>query len=594
MTIQRYTDRVRWLRDRIDLSGAIIGAQLTPLHDLVAPTLERLPADIGAQLRRDFWKRHDADGGWDAKHAAQNWLAAEVSEFEGEKVHRAFDEHEIRALASRWSDLCRRMVRLEPMQEFARSVGIEPPQVRGTVTSIGAAGRLACPRWWRRQIRKHYLRRAESHLRAVGFVHRRRQVYASDRAVENRRQRKTRDRAMLQEMMVVSDAGDQLELWDVVQGSQANPAIRRAELMTRLRGFEEVAKCAEHVALFFTLTCPSAFHRMHDNGTKNERWEGFTPRDGQAWLSKMWARARSKLKRLKVMFYGFRIAEPHHDGTPHWHAVFFVPPHHAGDLQTVVGGIWISEYAHEPGAQRYRTKVVPINPAKGSACGYIAKYVAKNIDGFEVGDDHETEGQEAAQSCDRVGAWAAAHGVRQFQQIGGPPVTVWRELRRLREVGVHAAIREAHAAADAGQWADFITACGGIEAGRRCAVGLWTETTGELNQYDELRGPQIAGVEAVDRRVVPVPLPSKAKKRCRLVRRFAWADRVTARVRTREKVWRIQRKAPANTGVLRACRFESGSPAPPLGPVSITVRGSKTMPADERTGASIRGSPWMH
>jgi hypothetical protein len=670
-----------------DLSRAMFGVLPTPLPELLAPTLERLPGDIGAQLKRDFWKRHNTDGEWSTKYAAQEWLATEVAEFEREKIHRAFDEPEITALAKRWSDLCARMVRLEPMQDFARSVGIEPPEVHKNVTRVGAARRLSCPRWWRRQIRKSYLRRAETHLRARGFVHRRRQVYASDRAVDNRRQRKARDRALLEELQAVSDAGDQLNLWDVVAKSQANPALRRAELMTRLRGFEEVAQLAGHVAEFITLTCPSAYHRTHDNGTQNERWEGFSPREGQGWLCKMWARVRAKLKRVKVMFYGFRIAEPHHDATPHWHAVLFVPSHHADALRAVVAGIWLAEYGDEPGAARYRSKFVRIDPTKGSACGYVAKYIAKNIDGFEVGDDHETEGKDAKESCDRVAAWASAHGIRQFQQIGGPPVTVWRELRRIRvEVRDSATIEAARKAADSGEWAAFIAALGSeggksvrtgsarastavrvpdgrageavVPTSRNCVVRVWTEVTGELSQYEELRGPQIAGVQAYERddsgradtsrearrhcaagsrdeaveqlrRVESACVagvrggalgsavgdsareePAAASGRCG---RTAAGDgqRRVVRVRTRCKVWRIQRKASgqradALPGHARTCGIATrthdspgnSGPVSSLGPVSITVRGLISVPSGNVAGAhasSIRGSPpWLN
>lgn len=577
----------------------LFNVPLTPVEEQVAPKIGRLPADISAQLKREFWRKlypHAYDSDYtltDAvKHAADDWLASQVKEFEREKIHRAFDEPEIRALADRWSQLCMRMGRLETMQDFARSVGIEPPEVKKNVTRVGAARRLSCPRWWRRQIRKHYLRRAEVHLRARGFVHKRRQVYASDRCVQNRRERNAAGRALLQELQAVSSEGDQLELWDVVQASQSNPALRRAELMTRLRGFEEVAQAAGHVAEFVTLTCPSAFHARHANGAPNERWQGFAPRDGQQWLCRMWARARAKLQRLSVRFYGFRIAEPHHDGTPHWHAVLFVARHHVDVLRRVLDGIWLSEYGDEPGARDIRSKFVEIDPAKGSACGYVAKYVAKNIDGFEVGDDDETrwtdargrkQVQDAAESSARVAAWASAHGIRQFQQLGGPPVSVWRELRRLRGVELQVgAMEAARAAADAGEWAAFVSALGGIERGRHGEVELWTEVTGELSQYDELRGPQIAGVQSWASEQARESVTSL--QRAQVASGAAGGDTpaVPIRVRTRTKCWRIQRKAVGRTSQqtvnLRSEPLDSGRLSS-LGPVSITVRGSISVPS---------------
>lgn len=632
---QHYAQRVRWTPEthRVDLSRAVIGAgELTPLHDVAAPTLHRLPIDIAAQLKRDFWKRHDAAAEWSGKYAAQEWLADEVSAFEREKVHRAFDEEEIRALAQRWADLCMRMQRLEVMQDFARSVQIDPPEVKRNVTRVGAARRLMCARWWRRQIRKVYLRRAEAHLRARGFVHKRRQVYASDRAVENRGQRKARDRALLQELEAVSDAGDQLNLWEVAQKSQANPALRRAELMTRLRGFEEVAQLAGHVAEFVTLTCPSAFHRTEADGRANPRWAGFSPREGQQWLCKQWQRARAKLARLSIRYYGFRIAEPHHDGTPHWHMVLFCASHAAEALQAVLRGVWLSEFGDEPGAGKHRANFKRIDPAKGSAAGYLAKYVAKNIDGFEVGEDHETQGSDAKDSCDRVAAWASAHGIRQFQQLGGPSVCVWRECRRIRAQlnDIQAeAIEAARQAADAGEWANFITALGGIEQGRGGRVALWTERTGDLNQYDELRGSQIVGVQSYECRsgagvggegaqgadsgregvsggvgrnggggrgdagASRIDLPADGRAAGVLAQPF--------RIRTRCKVWRIQRKKGSGLADVAGARERAGVILPlpsSLGPVSITVRESRSVPSVRVTGAhgshSTKGPPWMN
>jgi hypothetical protein len=545
---------------------------LTPLPNIAAPRIDGLPGDLQAQLKRQFWKRHDASGTWEEKHAAQDWLNSEVAVFERERLSVAFDDHEIRQRASRAADLCKRMVRLDYMQDHARTLGINPPEVGKRITRISAAKRLTCPRWWRRQMRKHYTRRAESHLRAAGFVHRHRQVYASDRAVAWRRERKTRDRALLQELVAVSDAGDQLNLFEVVDKSQANPALRRAELMTRLSGFEEVAKIAGHEALFVTLTTPSAYHATLANGSVNPLWEKFTPSEGQQWLTRMWARARSKLKRLSIVFYGFRIAEPHHDGTPHWHMVLFATKVAADCLRNVLKGVWLSDYSHEAGAQEHRAKFERINPLKGSATGYLAKYVAKNIDGFQVGEDFETVGVDARSSVDRVAAWASTHGIRQFQQLGGPPVTVWRELRRIRTVCELVGIEMARVHADAGDWCAFINALGGIGRGRAGRVTLRKEFTGEINQYDEVRDAEVIGVQ-----------------------------HACGHVRTRLKVWRIEkaRRCPegeSSTHIPAAPKSSSS-----LGPVSITVRGSQSVPSVPFIGAHASrplkpqvDPPWMH
>lgn len=46
--------------------------------------------------------------------------------------------------------------------------------------------------------------------------------------------------------------------------------------------------------------------------------------------------------------------------------------------------------------------------------------------------DDDLYGNDAKDASKRISAWASNWGVRQFQQLGGPPVTLYRELRRIQ------------------------------------------------------------------------------------------------------------------------------------------------------------------
>jgi hypothetical protein len=572
------------LRGYFKPEGAQTAEALTPVHLLAAPTLERLPLDLSQGLTLKFYQRRDAATDWPQRIAAQEWLDDEVKLFEKERLHVAFDEWEINERATKWAHLCTKMMVLEVMQDFARDRGIEPPIVEKSVTRVGAAKRLQSERWWRRQLRKTWTRQAETHLRAVGFVQKRKQLYASDWCVAFHKQRKKRNANVLKELVAVSDAGDQLSLFDIAEKSLANPALRRAELMTRIVGFERIAETAGHRARFFTLTAPAAFHRMHSSGGEVKSWNGATVRDAQAWLCKMWARSRAALKRMGALFYGFRIAEPHHDGTPHWHLLLMGTRAVLDQITRVLRAAWFSEFANElvndkAKKARFCVKAVvrklKADGTTTSVAGYIAKYIAKNIDGYKVGADYEADNIEATTTCERVSAWAATHHIRQFQQIGGPSVGIWRELRRLRNVVSIEKIEAAREAADAGDWEKFVAAIGGIAVGRDTQLTLWKEQTGELNQYEELRDAQTVGVQCGSNTSISSRQSFAVSASGSLSERDIQKNCTTSssvikseRVMTRLKCWRIAREGIGSWAPFRR-------PTSYLGPVSITVRDQK-------------------
>ena len=165
---------------------------------------------------------------------------------------------------------------------------------------------------------------------------------------------------------------------------------------------------------------------------------------------------------------------------------------------------WDAAQYSEFAAVKSRIDFTAINWNKGTAAGYIAKYIAKNIDGktvtgASIGGDYESNDlSNAIETAERVACWASVHGIRQFQQIGGPPVTIWRELRRLDKKELTATddyIVRAALAADAGDWGRFTQIMGGVEIKRKDRpVQLYKEKTELLNKYGEERPALIYGV----------------------------------------------------------------------------------------------------
>ncbi|MFZ6732246.1 replication endonuclease [Undibacterium sp. Ji42W] len=295
--------------------------------------------------------------------------------------------------------------------------------------------------WWVRSIRKEHARRFEHVAIQLGFTSYKAGIYLSNESAARQRKRNADNAALLAKVELENEEGHRYTLAELSELGVSNKAIRRGELMTRIRGFEEIAQDLKHSGMFWTITAPSKYHAiLSKSGDLNPKYCGATPRQAQAYLCKIWSRIRSALHKRGIQPYGFRIAEPHHDGCPHWHMLLFVAPEHAVMMETIIRKYALKEDGQEHGAKENRVKLVNIDAGKGTAAGYIAKYVAKNIDGAHVGD-HKTSdgwtvttdllGNEEITPSQRVTYWSQLHGIRQFQQIGGAPVGVWRELRRV-------------------------------------------------------------------------------------------------------------------------------------------------------------------
>jgi Bacteriophage replication gene A protein (GPA) len=426
-------------------------------------------------------------------------------------VHHAFDEQELRDLAERRARQCERLRTLEQRAGFAEYCDVPPPILGRTITPEGAFKRLADSLWWRRALRKHWTRAAENGERELGIVRAGREPYASNDAVRRRAAQKRRWAEWLANHQVHSDDGAVIPLDVIAARSLANPALRRGELMARARGLEEIAQRLSHVALFITLTTPSRFHAELVGAGRNPSYDGSTVRDGQTWLFTIGARIRAELQRKAILHYGIRVAEPHHDGTPHWHYVVFARRRNVADVFEIFTRHALSDAGDEPGARDIRIVCEELDPKQGSAVGYLAKYISKNIDGKgAIGHEHSDEDPERrvggpGGTIERVDAWASTHGIRQFAQLGTPPVSLYREARRLRDPVADPDIERARLCADRGSYGRFIDCIGGISAGRRANLRLERADLGERSRYGEARPPAVVGLRWASSVVITRP-----------------------------------------------------------------------------------------
>lgn len=352
-------------------------------------------------------------------------------------------------------------------------------------------------RFWSRLLRK-YARRWREHLHiAFGDVRRDVSPYCSKNHVKQWDARRKRSRAIMSRLELEDQVtGERISLIEQIDKSVSNPEKRRVELMTRIGGFEKVATESGYTGSFFTLTAPSKYHAYTAFGHRNHKWNGASPRRSQRYLNQIWQQIRAELARREIPVFGLRVAESHHDGTPHWHGLLFTAPEHTDELKEVMEDYATREDAEEltgKSGKQPRFELKPIDPALGSATGYVVKYISKNIDGYALDgeSDHES-GRPLKETAKHATAWASCWGIRQFQFLGGAPVSVWRELRRLKNQDladrVSPVFGELHRAAHAGDWQGYITLQGGPFVSRsRLVLRAWYQYKNEPTSYGEYR-----------------------------------------------------------------------------------------------------------
>lgn len=416
-----------------------------------------------------------------------NFILAELSQAHAQ----ASDESDYKythRLYMTAATITRELSQTPPLWEKVTSRLFDPEEVTPAIL------RIQTEKWWKGRLRRVAASWREHLQIALANVSKKHTPYASNMTVSEWREQKRRTREFLKGRELEDEEGNRISLIEKYDGSVANPAIRRCELMTRIHGFENICNEMGFIGEFYTLTAPARYHATIKTGHRNRKWNGASPADTQRYLCSVWQKIRAKLHREEIRIFGIRVAEPHHDATPHWHMLMFMRSEQAERVRET-----ISDYAwQEDGselttekARKARFHAEAINPEKGSATGYVAKYISKNIDGYALdGETDDESGKDLKETASAVSAWAARWHIRQFQFVGGAPVTVYRELRRMADSetahGLSVEFAAAHDAADAGDWAWYVNAQGGPFVRRdELAVRTWYQASEDMNEYGE-------------------------------------------------------------------------------------------------------------
>ncbi|EJD6401156.1 replication endonuclease [Providencia rettgeri] len=366
---------------------------------------------------------------------------------------------------------------------------------------IAAVSRLVNADYWHRKLKAHRTQWIEAIMIANMDVCINRHPYASKQAIRAVQAQRLSNMQYLQGMDIQDvETGERFDLFEKVMASVSNPEIRRMELMAQMAGIERVAKERGDIGMFITLTCPSKYHPTKQRKGKNKgdlhavlnhKWkdEAYTPKDGQRYLVKVWSRIRSAFNDNNINIYGVRVVEPHHDGTPHWHILLFVDKASRAKAIDIMRKRALKEDGNEAGAQKYRFECKHMN--RGGAVGYIAKYIAKNIDGYALDGevDHET-GKDLKSMAAAVTAWASTWRIPQFQFYKLPSKGAYRECRRLpRGVSIADKLGDVaervRAAADQGKFDEYIMSQGGPCIRRREETIRVAREVSDVNVYGE-------------------------------------------------------------------------------------------------------------
>lgn len=241
---------------------------------------------------------------------------------------------------------------------------------------------------------------------------------------------------------------------------------RHAELMARVGGLSRLADMsARRNPYLITISLPPHFHptttwdsraRRKGERHRNQNFSGPTPREAHEWAQTRWQRCRRAFRDQDLMPFWIRAAQPHEDGTPHYHVVTWLRDEHEA---AAVEAILRSRYDGD------HLRAIDVERLQGDAAA-ASRYAARTISyiGRAVAEEKTGDADEAM----RYSEWARIWGIRRYT-TSHSHATVWRLMRR-KDLKVPRHLRQVKRAACRANFQRFLRS---------------VETTGVRPAYDE-------------------------------------------------------------------------------------------------------------
>jgi hypothetical protein len=359
-----------------------------------------------------------------------------------------------------------------------------------SINKIGKLNRYSNVKWWMNKLKFIYLQSKDTVARYLRLICKERQVYLLNQNFEILKENRARNKIFIESLVAINEAGEKFNLDDIRDGSLSNTNNRSAELNARFSGFEQYAKKHGYEADLITITAPSRFHAVHMSGFPNKKYNKSSVSSAQEYFTSNWDCIRAKIHRNHYEHLGFRVVEPHHDGTPHWHFLVFSKKEHREKVINTFKDYFLKDSPREFGAESNRVNILPINIHKKGS-NYLKKTLKKELN---LTGKNESKKNISSDDLERIYEWGCLWKIRQFEQFGGPPVGVWREARRIaKEAKVPD--NPLWKAAKEGDWLSYIELSDCMKLSRlKAPIKLYKQYDETLNMYGEEKGLKVKGL----------------------------------------------------------------------------------------------------